>query len=219
MTPETTTPTNKGGADLARPTCDDHMAGQAARERREMTDEQNKPVRSREEQISALWDALAEGKSHPNSDIYSNAAAAHVDEAEARGAAQQRRKDGEGQEPVAWIDASELPERGNNMGTSEASLSPRKTHYETTPLYTHPANVAALEGRIAELEGALKEAAIALEQVKDGERGGYRSRNGKFVSIQMSDGERADIIHSDVTTECERALEIARAALKREGGV
>jgi len=80
-----------------------------------------------------------------------------------------------------------------------------------------PANVAALEARVKELEGALKEAAYALERVKDGERGGYNARNGKFVSLQMSDGERADIIHSEVTEDCERALEAVRAAI-REGG-
>ena len=82
----------------------------------------------------------------------------------------------------------------------------------------YSANVAALEARVKVLEEALTEAASALEQVKDGERGGYRCRNGKFVELQMSDGERADIIHSDVTTECECALNTARAALTREGG-
>ncbi|MFT8377319.1 MAG: hypothetical protein ABF632_03200 [Gluconobacter japonicus] len=70
-----------------------------------------------------------------------------------------------------------------------------------------------------ELESALTEAASALEQVKEGERGGYRSRNGKFVSLQMSDGERADIIQSEATAECEGALAPASAASTREGGV
>ncbi|BAT19783.1 hypothetical protein [Asaia bogorensis] len=82
---------------------------------------------------------------------------------------------------------------------------------------TRPANVAALEARVKELEGVLKEAARALEQVTDGERGGYNARNGKFVCLRMSDGERADIIHSEVTEDCERALVTVRAAI-REGG-
>jgi len=133
-------------------------------------------------------------------------------EAEARGAAEQRRKDGEGAGPVGrvtghWAD-------GTPMFDSWDTAKP-------LPLgafvYDRPATVAALEARVKELEGALKEAAYALERVKDGERGGYNARNGKFVSLQMSDGERGDIIHSEVTEDCERALVTVRAAI-REGG-
>lgn len=80
-----------------------------------------------------------------------------------------------------------------------------------------PANVTALEARVRELEGVLKEAARALEQVTDGERGGYNARNGKFVCLRMSDGERADIIHCEVTEDCECALRALRSAI-REGG-
>lgn len=100
---------------------------------------------------------------------------------------------------------------------TSASIVPVQDETHTEPLYTSPANVSALKDRVKELEGALKEAAYALERVKDGERGGYNSRNGKFVSLQMSDGERADIIHSEVTEDCERALVTVRAAI-REGG-
>lgn len=127
------------------------------------------------------------------------------------GAEEARRVDAEVQEPLHqffiggyWVDCT-------------ASRYSKVRHCEKRILYARPANVAALEARVKVLKEALVIAVSGLEQVKDGERGGYNARNGKFVSLQMSDGERADIIHSDVTTECEGALETARAALTHEG--
>lgn len=197
--------------------------------------EQNKPVRSRDEQIvgfATMLMALAASKpADGDPEAAMETAKNHITEAEARGAAEQRRKDAEGQEPVAW--RYEVKRMGYWV-SREVGYGPRVWEWywdgkrpdptdpdcrNVSPLYERPANVPALEARIAELEGALKEAASALEQVTDGERGGYRARNGKFVSLQMSDGERADIIHADVTTECEGALETVRAALTREGEV
>lgn len=159
-------------------------------------------------------------------------------EAEARGAEEQRRKaeNAQGGE-VVYLRHADY-EGWCFCGKDE--YDGVKNDDDKHILYTRPANVAALEdcitelkeaeqlaradaeaskARVTVLEGVLSAAVSALEQVTDGERGGYNARNGKFVSLQMSDGERADIIHSDVTTECEGALETARAALTREGGV
>lgn len=66
---------------------------------------------------------------------------------------------------------------------------------------------------IARLVGTLKKACDALTSVVDGRTEQYQGRNGRWVSIQSEDGERCDIIHSDITTECEGALEVVRAIL------
>ncbi|BCZ75869.1 hypothetical protein [Acetobacter phage phiAX1] len=200
-----------------------------------MTQNTEQNVRTREEIETELQRLFTHGVRGPN-------AAWQIvhrifDEVRAYGAEEQRRKDGE----IAGYLSPELASvlRRKFPGAA-VTLSAHKTHTRYVPVYYGPANVAALEARIASLEeaeqlaradakaskarvtvleGALSAAVSALEQVTDGERGGYNARNGKFVSLQMSDGERADIIHSDVTTECEGALETARAALTREGGV
>ncbi|GBR43262.1 hypothetical protein [Gluconobacter roseus] len=109
-------------------------------------------------------------------------------------AAWRDRGDAEGQEPVAWIDASELPERENNMACSTASLSPLKSHYETTALYIRPANVAALEARVKVLE-------------EENEK----FRNALFYIDETAKGFWDPKGHKD-------CIEIARAALTREGG-
>ncbi|WP_122049609.1 hypothetical protein [Asaia bogorensis] len=113
---------------------------------------------------------------------------------------------------------SKLPGR-TSLDDEEGVMTTTVTVEELSSIISSEwnAHAAILEDRVKELEGALKEAAYALERVKDGERGGYNARNGKFVSLQMSDGERADIIHSEVTEDCEHALETLRAAI-REGG-
>ncbi|MBF0892526.1 hypothetical protein HKD28_14070 [Gluconobacter sp. LMG 1744] len=67
------------------------------------------------------------------------------------GAAEQRRKDAEGQEPVAWhyYDEEDDDDRG---GWRYSSSKPSSRYEDVHPLYTHPANVAAQAVRIAELE-------------------------------------------------------------------
>ncbi|RUT25657.1 hypothetical protein C0V97_10320 [Asaia sp. W19] len=127
--------------------------------------------------------------------------------------AEQRRKDAEGAEPDGW-------QYEYARGDWHDTRSPEwfiERGTKVRPLYLRPANVATLEDRVKELEGVLKEAAYALERVKDGKRGGYNARNGKFVSLQMSDGERGDIIHSEVTLHCEYALEALRSAIRAGG--
>ena len=111
-----------------------------------MTDEQNKPVRSREEQAKVLISRINDmTMDYPSREIPLALA-----EAEARGAAEQRRKDAEGQEPVGYALRPEMELRK----AFNVWPSPMATRTDwNVPLYSHPANVAALEGRIAELEG------------------------------------------------------------------
>lgn len=56
---------------------------------------------------------------------------------------------------------------------------------------------------IAQLHTLLSDAAEALSRVVDERSTSYRAGNGRQVSIQSDDGERCDIIHSDITTDCE----------------
>jgi len=72
------------------------------------------------------------------------------------GAAEQRRKDAEGAEPVGYVLAG-LKELFSNPADplSAAMILASKDAPHIVPLYTRPANVAALEARVKELEGAL----------------------------------------------------------------
>ena len=150
-----------------------------------MTDEQNKPVRSREAQ---KWDGYPENPkmdgfhwlehnggeklipfewdAHDELWMFDDDSICFPDTAgkrfryhgpclppKARGAAEQRRKDAEG--PVAYTSQIDLDRV--RKGKSGDIYSTQKWEGSddavfTIPLYTHPANVAVLEGRIAELE-------------------------------------------------------------------
>lgn len=126
-----------------------------------MTQEQ-KPesaeFRTREEQIGAL--ALAMDAAYPRT-----VAEMHISEAEARGAAEQRRKDAERAEPVAWqYEVKGLGEWQNGEVGYGPDVWRLKCGYikpdrddpdyrSLSPLYDHPANVATLEARVKELEG------------------------------------------------------------------
>ena len=149
---------------------------------------QKNPVRSREEHIIELGARIFVGmRNHTDSMCE---AQRYIDEAEARGAAEQRRKDGEGRK------ASQFYANGCYYTTLQAALRdhPRPV---IIPLYTHPANVAALEGRIAELEGALR----AADQ--------FITNGVEFGFIRMPDIDTNDSAHE--------TPRIVRDALKREG--
>ncbi|MFT8945972.1 MAG: hypothetical protein ABF876_05245 [Acetobacter aceti] len=75
------------------------------------------------------------------------------------------------------------------------------------------AQVTVRDMQIARLTGALQKARDALVSVTEGRSEQYQARNGRWMSIQGEDGERCDIIHSDITTECEGALKVVRIAL------
>lgn len=123
----------------------------------------------------------------------------HILEAEARGAAEQRRKDAEAQEIAGYI-----PENTPNFfSASEAKYASTALHRNPfpndVPVYYRPANVAALEAEIAELEG---------------ERDRYRKCMTDCVELlgRTKPGTLARIWLQD-------CLDTARAALTREGGV
>ncbi|WP_148301548.1 hypothetical protein [Asaia prunellae] len=100
--------------------------------------------RTRRAQIGAL--ALAMDAAYPLV-----VAEMHILEAEARGATEQRRKDAEDGEPVAWMYRTRDGSHCVTRYIEEAELE----GIEIFPLsYTRPANIAALEARVKELEGA-----------------------------------------------------------------
>ncbi|GBQ23250.1 hypothetical protein AA103193_2349 [Tanticharoenia sakaeratensis NBRC 103193] len=78
-----------------------------------------------------------------------------------------------------------------------------------------------IEAKIAEAvkaeREALRVAEAALASVVDGHSSQYRARNGRWVTLQSEDGERCDFIHSDITTECEGALDRVRSAIRARG--
>lgn len=83
-------------------------------------------------------------------------------------AAEQRRKDAKGAEPCAYRWAYDVPKGRDSLWHFGSDLpEPRPERPEpkhVTPLYTRPANVAALEERVKELEGALRAVGSAIEQ-------------------------------------------------------
>ncbi|MCP1243275.1 hypothetical protein [Acetobacter lambici] len=76
------------------------------------------------------------------------------------------------------------------------------------------AQIAARDAEIVRLRDALVKSHAALKRVTDERFTSYRAKNGREVSVEGDDGERCDIIHSDITTDCEAAIEGAEKALK-----
>jgi|GEM_PF-6221818 len=120
-----------------------------------MTQPEQKPesaeFRTREAQVADLAFEISDWKScDDNEDI--TIARAHIDEAEARGAAEQRRKDAEGVEPACFTDQDDL-DRVKKGKSGDIYSSPRPEgvdeDYWPIPLYTRPANVAALGASFA----------------------------------------------------------------------
>ncbi|MGO2958632.1 MAG: hypothetical protein ACTIDN_06295 [Acetobacter sp.] len=87
---------------------------------------------------------------------------------------------------------------------------------EATPIISARALLAARDAEIARLREAVTKTSAALERVTEERMTSYQVKNGRWVSIQGDDGERCDIIHSDVTTDCEAAIIVAHKAM--EGG-
>jgi len=128
--------------------------------------------RTREAQKTALAEALEDGMSRHAS---TEEAERHIAEAEARGAAEQRRKDAEGDDPKAWIvtQGFYVP-----FVTLDVGLLRGKPHSIVTPLYTRPANVAALEDRVKELEA--EKYANEVAAFERGFQGGRRDRYKQY---------------------------------------
>ncbi|NVN06029.1 hypothetical protein HW509_10575 [Asaia spathodeae] len=85
----------------------------------------------------------------------------HLRQSEARGAAEQRRKDAEGAEPVGYISENALKYLNSTSPLMRADIYGSANSGWPIPLYDRPANVAALEARVMELEGALAEVSKA----------------------------------------------------------
>lgn len=164
-----------------------------------MTDEQNKPVRSRDEQIVDLGARIFVGmRNHTDSMCE---AQRHIDEAEARGAAEERGKIADRQEPSAWTWVHDHGDIGwrREFGIKE----PHRCFdfiRDIAPLYTRPSNVAALGARVKELEAVLD---------------GIKVYSGDTLAGPISG-------QGDISWFRDGVLEVfrrSRAALKREGGV
>ncbi|GBR19718.1 hypothetical protein [Asaia spathodeae] len=100
--------------------------------------------------------------------------------------AEQRRKDAEGAEPVAYRWAYDVPKGRDSLWHFGGDLpEPRPERPEpkhVTPLYTRPANVAALEARVVELEGERVRAVSRLRSQIVGYRKTQHSRIAKSLA-------------------------------------
>lgn len=187
-----------------------------------MTKAENSAVRTRKEQARDLAsDMHLWGKS--SLDVRLIAAARQIKEAEARGAAEERRKGGEGCE--RWeFEEPEYHDQGMGCGLEDRGIHDRYQAMEygwdqavercieriPEELYTRPANVAALEARIAELTEA--------EQLARADAEASKARVEKLKRVAL-----------DVLQVCQRSkmgpsdlgyvTKMIRAALTREGGV
>jgi len=151
--------------------------------------EQN--VRTRDKQVAKMFTALEPVSNFwrakdPDGKQLREYLEACIITAEARGAAEQRRKDAE----IAGYLSLELATvlRRKFPGAA-VTLSAHKTHTRDIPVYYSPPNVAALEAEIADLKKALR-----------------------HVTWTASEYGLGKIGH-------ESAVNRARAALTREGGV
>ena len=183
-----------------------------------MSEDTEQNVRTRDEQIRVLANLRDEVLPTRTGNAAREYAEAFVFEAEARGAEEQRRKDGEGLEPVAWL----VEQKGVQAPFFTQNKLAIESQFITkiTPLYTHPANVAALEEKTERRRWHVK-------------RGTEYRLIGRGKIQQNGPSDMAEVmIYQDVNDGSfwvrppsefydGRFKEIfgARAALTREGGV
>lgn len=150
-------------------------------------------------------------------------------EAEARGAEEQRWKDGEARDtPSAYVRPDDFY---NDEGDERCGLwSGDQIGKYTLPLYTRPANIAALEAEIASLKEAEQLARADAEASKarvevlevDAARFAWVAENtGCFWYGLPGFGPVSGRSYADRMKDLRSAIDknIARAALTREGGV
>lgn len=122
-------------------------------------------------------------------------------------------------EVVGYVPGEDIPLYGDE-GIDDTCFTEMSLHRQADndiPLVRQSDAQSALAAAQAEnvrLREALVKSHAALERVTDERSTSYQARNGKWVSIQGDDGERCDIIHSDVTTDCEAAIKDAETVLK-----
>jgi len=121
-----------------------------------MTQNAEQNLRTRDAQITALATmlmALAACKpANGDPNLAMESAKNHVLEAEARGAAEQRRKDAESDRPSAYRWTYGIGEKWRFAEKPPTATSAARKPKFVSPLYTRPADVTALEARIVELE-------------------------------------------------------------------
>ncbi|WP_051626162.1 hypothetical protein [Kozakia baliensis] len=191
------------------------------------TTKQPREVRSRDEQIDLLARTLEVALFQPYKEAEKQAAEFILE-------AEQRARMEKSGEAVAWeFDPPEYHDQGMGCGLEDRGIHDRyeamaygwdqaiercieripEELYRNPPTDAQAEKVARLEAENERLREALAEAHAALNEVIEGAQQGYKARNGKWMMIQADDGERCDIIHSDITVQCESALNGARAAL------
>ncbi|KXU99265.1 hypothetical protein AD929_15850 [Gluconobacter potus] len=173
-----------------------------------MTQNTEQNVRTRDEQIGDIandWIATGMGRN-----IAYEWASEVVHEAEARGAEEQRRKDAEGQVPIAWLIEDPLKGRPgcahliDRASTNRAYAENMETlNFDVSPLYTHPANVAALVARVKELVAENEKFRNAMSAIA--------THVGGFASPNCS----VDFMTSAIPEE----VRLSFTTLTREGGV
>ncbi|MFT9361283.1 hypothetical protein [Acetobacter okinawensis] len=111
---------------------------------------------------------------------------------------------------IAWFEKDREP----SLASYCPGLFKAGDSVPVTSLPIAQAHIAALESEVVRLRGVIVEAVDALTRVTEERSTQYQAKNGRWVSIQADDGERCDIIHSDITTDCEAAILSAHKALK-----
>ncbi|GAN91001.1 hypothetical protein Gbfr_022_045 [Gluconobacter frateurii M-2] len=133
-------------------------------------------------------------------------------------AAWRDRKDAEGQAPVAWHYYDE--EDGDGRGGWRYSSSKLSSRYEDVhPLYDRPANVDALEARIAELVEAEQLARADAEASKARVKVLEGALRNVCSAIEQADPKVLCCTLWMTTPVPETVVDYIRAALAREGGV
>ena len=163
-----------------------------------MTQNTEQNVWTREEQLRSLMGVISPQAEYP---LVADLLSRHLAEAEARGAEEQRRKDADGQEPFGYL-ITEHSGDGNQSATTftKHPVSPEdmsELQLTSLPVYDRPANVAALEARVKELDEAIQ----FHDRVK-----------AASVSEKIAVGQ-------DAYNRMDAAMRSVVAALKREGGV
>ncbi|MDE2239054.1 MAG: hypothetical protein KGJ73_03895 [Rhodospirillales bacterium] len=85
-------------------------------------------------------------------------------------------------------------------------------------LATLTSQAEALRAENERFREALAKLADASDELEVGKSHTYKARNGRTMSIQGDDGERIDLVHSDLTHTLRLAALKARAALAQSGG-
>lgn len=161
--------------------------------------------RTREAQISSLAFHLHENTCDVCWSIAGIMAEKNVLEAEARGAAEQRRKDAERADLLGYV--TQTGEDGlRHPYAADAFMRGvlnRKMDKFNTPVYTRPANVAALEDRVKELEAEkhANEGAAFERGFQGGRRDRYKQYERDTAKAVAAERERCAKLCEEIAPE------------------